>query len=161
MFHRATAVVCENGHVIARDPILESDGGPPQPKYCKVCGAAAITQCATCNTPISGAQKTLDDDPKIHAALRRKVYAPPAYCDACGTSFEWTARSLAAAEELADIIEGLDDNDRLILKNCFPDLIGDTPRAAAAAVQLARLCRKSGEVAIAGFREILVLAISI
>jgi hypothetical protein len=160
MFHRETAIVCENGHVIAYDPIPESDGGPPQPKFCKLCAAAAINQCANCQMPVSGAQKSPDDDPKIHAALRRKTYVPPAYCDFCGVPFEWTERRLVAAEELADIIEGLHNGERSLLKGCFPDLLGDTPRAAGAAVRLAQLCRKSGEVAITGFREILVGVIS-
>jgi hypothetical protein len=77
------------------------------------------------------------------------VYYPgdktaPAYCYSCGAPFPWTAKTLAAARELADELS-LTDDEKEVVKERLPDIAQDIPTAQASAYKLKRLLGKAQE----------------
>jgi hypothetical protein len=85
---------------------------------------------------------------------------PPAYCNACGVSYPWTAERIAAAKELADVISGLTAPDREQLKLAIDDLIGDTARTPIGIARFKNLLGKAEKGAKDLFKEILIGVIS-
>jgi hypothetical protein len=140
--------VCLNGHKITG--ILKS---APEfgKKYCSDCGAAAISQCPKCETEIRGINRTTFS---LHDV---KV---PAFCHECGKPYPWTEARLKAAQELAEETEGLDDEERQMLKASLDDLVRDTPSTPLAATRFKRLATKAGKGAADAFKEILIGVLS-
>ncbi len=143
------AQICITGHVV-------NDAARASPehnqKFCIRCGAETMEVCRGCNAPIRG---------RYHNVRVLMLTTPaPIFCHECGKPYPWTECRLRDADELADIVEGLEDAERNSLKSCFPDLIRDTPKATAAAVTMTKLCKKSGEVAVLGFKQIFVDVVS-
>ena len=50
-------------------------------------------------------------------------YTAPAFCYKCGDPFPWTAAALRAAEDLADEMDALSDDEKESLKKTLPDLV--------------------------------------
>lgn len=144
------AQVCRNGHVInsmARDyPNSNQD-------HCDGCGAATIVSCPSCNEGIRGHHH-------VPGIIRLSQYTAPAYCHKCGNPFPWTAAGLTAAEELADELEGLTEEERESLKKSLNDLICETPSTRVAEVRFKRIMKKAGRDGYDSMRSILTGIIS-
>src|SRR5688500_3176588 len=113
-----TAQICRNGHVITTysDPEFRKN-------FCTRCGAGTITQCEKCCTDIRGYYEV----PGVIDASPSR-FSPPSFCYNCGHPFPWTATRLQAAQELADELEELSDQERAMLKQSLDEIIRDTPR---------------------------------
>jgi hypothetical protein len=85
---------------------------------------------------------------------------PPAYCNACGVPYPWTAERIAAAKELADVISGLTAPEREQLKTAIDDLVGDTVRTPIGIAKFNGILGKAGKGAKDLFKEILIGVIS-
>lgn len=145
-----TAQICLNGHVVNT---MASSSPQFNQKHCEVCGAQTITACAVCNAPIRG---------YYHApgVIGLFEYDNPSYCYNCGEAYPWTVASLEAAAELADELEGLSLEERQQLKDSFPDLVRDTPKAIVAETRFKKLMKKAGSEAYDGMKSILINVVS-
>jgi hypothetical protein len=104
--------------------IRDEEQHPPTP-YCTKCGAPNIERCEHCNS----------------ALKERRAFERPSYCGDCGKPHPWTAIALATANEYADELEGLSNDDKMILKGTFIDLTVDSPRTALAASRFKRIVK--------------------
>lgn len=145
-----TAQVCLNGHVtnsMARTlPVSNQE-------HCNECGEKTIMACPECQTPVRGEYCA----PGVFAI---SDYTPPAFCHSCGKPLPWTQRRLDAARELADELEGLNEEEREKLKGSLDDLLRDTPKTPVAEARFKRLMKKAGQEAYNGMRAILVDVVS-
>ncbi len=143
-----TAQICTNGHMITSMFISS-----PQfrKNFCDKCGAATITNCQSCNSPIRGS---------YHGGSIFSSYTPPSFCSECGKPYPWTEATVKAAKELADELDKLSLEEREMLKKSIDDIIRDTPQTTVAATRFKKITAKAGKAAVDGFRDILVDVLS-
>lgn len=144
------AQICRNGHVITS---IVRDYPNRNQDHCDRCGAPTITSCPSCNADIRGYYHAPD-------ALNFRPYTAPAFCHKCGKPFPWTAAGLSAAEELADELEGLTEQERESLKKSLNDLIRETPNTRVAETRFKRLMKKVGKDGYESMRSILTDMVS-
>jgi hypothetical protein len=128
------AQVCLNGHVITdtyhRSPEFRQ-------KFCDKCGQPTIYQCPKCKTEIRG-----DYHVENLFVITTGEKTPPAFCFACGKPFPWVAAKIAAAQALADEVDGLTDAERITLKASIEQIAAETPMTDVAVVRLKKLIPK-------------------
>lgn len=147
-----TAQICLNGHVITQ----VSQSAPEfRQEFCERCGEPTITVCRKCNTAIRGLHHAGAGRPTVGGP-----YSPPGFCHDCGEPYPWTATALQAAQELADELDDLTDEERETLKNSLDDLVRDTPRTAVAATRFKKLVARAGPAVADALKEILVDVVS-
>jgi hypothetical protein len=128
-----TAVICEEGHVAS----IHVEQNPHQNKpFCPECGAKTITKCPSCSTPIPGYE--LD-------SMSLAPYKRPGFCVECGKSYPWTEKLLQSAADTADLVEGLNDAEKAMLKRSLEEIIRGTPSADTAAQKVKILAVKAGK----------------
>jgi hypothetical protein len=144
------AQICENGHVInsmARGyPNSNQD-------YCDKCGAPTLMACPSCQTAIRG-------DYHVPGVISFSDYRVPSFCYKCGEPFPWTAAALRAAEELAEELEGLTDDERESLKKSLNELVRETPNTRVAETRFKRIMKKVGKDGYESMRSILTDIVS-
>jgi hypothetical protein len=123
----AKYIYCLNGHNIATVKLTAES---PRP-FCTDCGKGVISACQNCQEPV---------DPTIK--MKR-----PAHCGGCGKPFPWTETAIQAANEYTDEIEELSPEDKVALKETFPDLATDTPRTPLAMKRFKRILSGAGSMA--------------
>jgi hypothetical protein len=106
--------VCLNGHKITSSLKSSPELGK---KYCSDCGAATVNKCPKCETEIQGSYRVPDI---VGAFVDAKVRA---CCHGCGAPYPWTGARLKAAQELTEETEGLDDQERQMVKASLDDLV--------------------------------------
>jgi hypothetical protein len=143
-----SAAVCLNGHSISSAIELNPQRITP---FCAKCGAKTVYVCSYCCAAIRGAY--------AHG-LPVAPYVPPRFCDQCGNAHVWTESALVAAEELADELDGLRNEEKELLKKSLDDIVRDTPQAQVGALRFKRLVGKAGGGSIELFKEILKGAVS-
>jgi hypothetical protein len=70
-------------------------------------------------------------------------YLRKSNCHNCGHPYPWIKSYLQSAEELADLLDGLDFDEIKQLKNTFPHLINETSRFQLETVKYHRLLDKT------------------
>jgi len=139
------AQICLNGHVInsssSRSPEFNE-------KFCSSCGKETITSCGKCNKSIRGYYHMSE----IIAVFD---YSKPAYCPECGNPYPWTITKMSVAEEVADELSALSADEKLMLKESFPDLINETPKTPLAEKRFKSLVKKAGTEAYNIFKVVL------
>jgi hypothetical protein len=138
-----TAQICLNGHVVNSTTI---DFPEFSKDFCTDCGQKTITQCPQCHTPIQG---------DLRGVFGGKLEAPR-FCHKCGEPYPWTAARITAARELANELDGLDKDDRMLLVASIEDIVRDSPKTTLAATRFRKIVAKGGKVAVDSFRDILV-----
>ena len=142
--------VCLNGHKITA--MLKSS--PEYGKqHCSDCGATTISNCQKCQAGIQGYHHV----PGVIGGSLTKVHA---FCHECGEPYPWTTARLGAAQELAEELEGLNEEEKETLKASLDDLVRDTPRTTLAATRFKRIVAKAGKGAADTFKDILIGVIS-
>jgi hypothetical protein len=140
------ALVCRNGHLV-----LGSIQQLPQctQPFCEDCGAPTIDCCQSCQWPIEGFGQ--------YAWMGNAgPYRPPKYCGQCGTAFPWTEAAIAAAKEYTDELAELNTEEKITLKETFPDLTIDSARTPVALSRFRKLLDKVGPAAGKGLVQIIV-----
>ena len=146
------AQICINGHVINSQSVHHPEHNK---EFCDKCGAATITNCQRCNSPISGYYHVPPT-----GTLNYTDLPLPSFCPNCGEPYPWTEAKLKAAQELADELDNLSLEERNLLKRSLDDIVRDTPETTIAATRFKRLVAKAGKPAAHAFREILVDVLS-
>ena len=137
------AQICQNGHVAN-----SSSQNLPEfnQKFCERCGSVTITNCPDCNSPIRGS----------YWGSMSGGYDVPSFCINCGQPFPWTKSKIQAAHELAQEIDNISDDDRIILQKSIDDLVKDSPSTSLAVTRFKKIMVKVGQTTAGMFREILV-----
>jgi hypothetical protein len=118
--------------------------------HCTDCGERTITQCESCGAEIRGRYRY-----NLSAS-----FAVPHFCRQCGEPYPWTEKSLAAATELADMVENLSAEERGQLKTDVGDLVKDSPRSAVAGARFKKLGAKAGKGTLDAFKSIMTDVLS-
>lgn len=170
-YHKA--LVCKNGHLISGNKSRISDQSI---QYCPQCGQSCIDACPTCGAPIHGDTygkrsvyalcRTGDiwDDSGIsyrNVPTECEDYEigrcdVPAYCHACGSPYPWTETLLDEASKIVDLIDELTAEQKEELKQCFPDLIAETPRSSRSSLVAAKLIRLSSSLAQGALQNLFI-----
>jgi hypothetical protein len=133
------AQICNNGHPITS--ILSMSPGDAK-NFCPTCGAKTITTCAKCEQPIRGSS----------TEVATFGYTVPKSCENCGEPYPWTAAKLQAADQLAGLLEELDEKEKRELRESIQELSSDTPKTPVAAAKikqmLGRLSKDAYQVAV-------------
>jgi len=74
--------------------------------------------------------------------------------------YPWTKLKLQAAHELAQEIENISDEDRIILQQSIDELVKDTPLSPLAITRFKKIMLKVGQTTAEVFREILIDVLS-
>ena len=109
------AAICKPGHVLTRDV---SEVSPS--KRCTSCGAAVLTACTSCGSPIQG-------DLVVPGVVAIGfAYDPPDFCHECGTPFPWVGRQ-GRIYELENLLDDelLDPADELAVREQLQALAGE------------------------------------
>ena len=144
--HYDVAQICLNGHVIndSTQEFPESNK-----KFCQRCGEKTVTECQNCRFPIRGDYKSTVVVIGVH-------YKAPAYCENCGSPYEWTARTKKAAEDLANEATGLSAQERGEIVESLDDLAHETPQSKSKALKVKQLLGKAGGTAGGMLRDLVV-----
>ena len=159
-----TAQICINGHTVNLMSVSRPEHNR---KFCDRCGAPTITKCQNCNVSINGFyHEGTADEFDIEGMIEEIVNPPPnithnyttvpSFCPDCGKPYPWTEAKLKAAQELTDLLEELEPEEREILKKSFDDIVRDTPQTKVAATQFKRLLLKVGKTMAEQLRELVV-----
>ena len=131
-----TQQVCQNGHQITSDLEYSPERASA---HCAECGAATLHQCPGCGANIRGYYH-------VSGVLSLVGTPIPKYCHSCGKPYPWMVAALEAAEELADELDGLSDEDREVLKGALADISKDGPRTELGATRIKKIYAKAGSV---------------
>ena len=128
------AQICMNGHMIN-----ESYKENPQrnQNFCDKCGEKTITKCENCGAEIRGRYKM----PGI-ADFRPKQEKVPKYCYNCGKMYPWTKSKLQALNEVIDLVDELEDDDKNELKEASELISIDTPRTQVGVLKIKKYTDK-------------------
>ena len=148
--HYDVAQICENGHVTNA---MASSSPASNQDHCDKCGAPTIMDCPSCKTAIRGFDMSgaLDFSSKYNA---------PAFCYNCGNPFPWTDAGLRAAQELADELDNLTNDERETLKKSLNELVRETPSTRVAETRFKTIMRKVGKEGYEGMRSLLTSIVS-
>lgn len=111
---------CVNGHSI---DYRAATSPQHNQNRCNRCGAETITACPQCPATIRGKYQV----PGIVSADGELI--PPTYCHNCGQPYPWTAQAIAAAKELADLVDGLSDAEIEQFRSSIDDLVQGGPES--------------------------------
>jgi hypothetical protein len=139
---RDTMQVCLNGHLIttrAQNHVWDRQ------EFCRKCGERTITQCEACEHPIPGYV-----DGSYAVDLDR-----PNFCEKCACAYPWTERAIRGAQQLADALDMLSEEERALLSGTIDDLVHENQQTAASAFQFKRLVAKAGHEVPAMMRDLL------
>lgn len=144
------AQICLNGHVINSSVKRFPEDNRP---FCDSCGMRTITKCQECKSEIPGYQY-------VPGIISVSPFRTPAFCSNCGAAYPWTESRLQVARELALELEGLAEEERLILEQNLDDIVTDSPRTTLAATKWKLVLSRAGKEAAGIFREVLTDVIS-
>lgn len=144
------AQICINGHLVNSSSRSMSQFNQ---KFCEKCGAETITQCPSCKLDIRGYYHS----PGFISLAEESI---PSFCHNCGKSYPWTESALDAAQELADELSELTDEEKDLLKKSLPDLIKETPKTKVAESRFKKIMSKAKKESVDAMRSILVDIIS-
>lgn len=138
--------ICRNGHWINT---RGRDYPSRNANFCQQCGADVIHECPSCGRPIRGQLVV----PNV--VIMTKVDLPK-FCWHCGAPYPWTESRLAAARELIDMANEMEDSDRVALKRAVADVLVDEPRTQVAAQRLRQFLKKVAPDIADALRQVLV-----
>jgi hypothetical protein len=144
------AQICLNGHTVnsmARSNVVANQ------KFCDTCGAATIITCQACGRSIRG---YYHDFGFRLGRVEFDDYVVPSFCHTCGKSYPWIQAKLGAAQELADELDGLSQDEKDVLKKSLDDIIKDTPRTELASLRFKKLAGKASREGAEGLKNILI-----
>ncbi|MGL5651236.1 MAG: DUF2321 domain-containing protein [Paraclostridium sp.] len=135
MDYQDTALICKNGHVI-NDSMNEYPNN--NEKFCTRCGAEAIHKCDKCNDNIRG---NYHYDEVVNFTSMEE---PPAYCHNCGNAYEWTRLKMEALNELIELDEELDQEQKETLKQSGLEISTENPKNKVAVLKIKSVLSKTG-----------------
>jgi len=152
IFTHEVAQICENGHLI--NDHAGSRQAYNQNACCK-CGKPTHTCCPDCRTYIPGCKHEVrqissstnpnDRQAKTYSVVtcQKEPYVVPLYCLNCGKPYPWTEATLNEIAEIIDMAEEgeLDEVDKAILKEKFPQILIDSTGSISAALRISKILK--------------------
>lgn len=132
--HYDTAQICRSGHVVTSYYERYPDH---RQAFCELCGSPTLTSCDNCKSAIRGSYV-------YHGPVVGGAYTLPKYCHSCGHPYPWTIAKLQATAGLIEELEGLDAEDRQVLKESLNDLICEGPKSELASLRVKKVIKKVG-----------------
>lgn len=127
------AQICLNGHVIA-----STAGSSPQfrKNRCDTCGEETIMTCKSCKTPIKGYYH-------VSGFIDFNMsYSRPRFCESCGKPFPWIETKIDVANQLIDLMDSLNEDEKLDFKDSISELVKETSKVPVAKVKVNRYLTK-------------------
>lgn len=146
------ALICNNGHILT--DCIATDQHLLEVKYCKECGTKIISGCPSCNTEILGCEKY-----QYEGFMPNSVntgysgYSLPKFCHHCGEPYPWMQAILKNLEEIIDMADELDEVDKSILKEKFPELLIESPEATAAALRISKTLKAASNTTVQALKS--------
>lgn len=127
------AQICLNGHVIA-----SIAGSSPQfrKNRCDTCGEETIMTCKSCKTPIKGYYHVLG------FIDFNMSYSRPRFCENCGKPFPWIETKIDVANQLIDLMDSINKDEKLDFKDSISELVKETSKVPIAKVKVNRYLTK-------------------
>jgi hypothetical protein len=135
--------ICLNGHVINGFSTTMPEFNQT---FCQECGEKTVTECCHCNKPIRGS---------LGGVVSTGEMPAPLFCVYCGKPFPWLARRLDAARLLAEELEDLSPEDRMLLGSSLDNLVRETPMTEVAIVRFKKVIRKLAKPTAEAFKSVL------
>ena len=139
------AQICMNGHVVTSMAVTSQDF---KKDFCKQCGAKTICNCVDCNKPIKGHYH-------VSGVIGGYSYDPPRFCDSCGSPFPWIKVKIEAANELVELIESLNNDEKKDFQSAIYELIRETAKVPVAKVKLKKYLVKVDSDISDGIKDVL------
>lgn len=130
-----TALICKNGHLI-NDSMHKYPND--NEKYCTRCGAETISRCCKCNAEIKGRYHY---EGLVDFSAMEKI---PEYCHNCGNPYEWTRMKIEALNELIELDEELNQEQKEILKQSGIEISTENAKNKVAVLKIKSILSKAG-----------------
>ena len=156
------AAICESGHVLSCRLSSQSQIVPP---FCASCAAAILIQCKSCNAKIQGSRCLEETGQRLANFMegtyrsyttrnyQDELFTAPAYCPSCGKPYPWTESTIKEFDEIIDMTDELNDDERAILKESFPTLLVDQPGNSVASMRIAKILISAKEPTIQALKS--------
>ena len=150
-----TAQICKAGHLANLYKNLHSECNI---KHCLLCPEEVISECPHCHERIRGGyfsctvysetayvgDPIFPDEQRLSTTHYKELTKPeeyqiPAYCHHCGQPYPWTESLLQEADAIIDSFDELEEEQRKLLKDRFPDLLAETPHSMSSALSFSKL----------------------
>lgn len=129
------ALICENGHIV-------NDSVKTYPEdnseFCQECGAKNISNCPSCGKLIDGKRHTED-------CIAFDSIELPKYCKHCGQAYPWTKAKIEAVEEIVDLMDELNEDEKQQLKETTAMIATDNPKTTVGVLKIKKYLGKVGE----------------
>lgn len=146
----SVAQICMNGHEITS---MYDETPELRAKFCEKCGESTTTECAKCSSKIRGYYN-------VPGVFSLETYKVPNYCHGCGEPYPWTQKLLSNAIDLVELDEGLNKEEKEIIKNAFPDLIFESSNTPVAIARYKKYMEKAQSYIKNGVRQIFIDVVS-
>jgi hypothetical protein len=141
------AQVCERGHMVNSNARRSPEHNE---RHCSRCGAATITVCPSCSTPIRG-------DYHVEGAVFLGGPLPtPPFCHECGQPYPWTMEGMETAKRLVQELDGLKGPEKDALTKSLEDIVRDTPGTKLAVLQVKKFLLRAKGPAASALRDVLL-----
>lgn len=163
----STALICEGGHILCTNLEKYPEQNIP---YCPKCHEPCISKCPHCGAPIHGDFMGIayphstylnargyvpSEYPEKRVLCIQPINEPPAFCYNCSSPYPWTKQLLEEAEKIVDLMDDLTEEQKNILKGCFPDLITDTIKTTTSALTVEKILRSVSRIPVTALQNIL------
>ena len=128
------AQICINGHLINSSSTKYPGCNK---KYCSDCSAEVIDKCPECKFPLQG---EIHDD-GLFLPMNIGI---PKYCPNCGKPYPWTKAKLDALNEMIDLVDELNYDEKNELKKSGELISTDNPRSQIAVYKIKKYMNKVG-----------------
>ncbi|MPM34912.1 hypothetical protein SDC9_81502 [bioreactor metagenome] len=146
-----TAQICKGKHLINKHANSHPESNL---KRCSKCGQETYTACPICSEPIRGCKHTDFEkftsgnmitgsiNTRIFTHCQSEPYEIPLYCQ-CGSPYPWTEAMLNEFDEIIDMADELNDDEKIILKEKFPQLLIDSTGTTSAALRISKILKSA------------------
>ena len=149
-----TALICVKGHVLTS--CLRDNQHFLQITYCEKCGSEIISACPSCHQEILGCEEFEYESwvyKQVEAYYDENKFSLPAYCHYCGKPYPWTEFTIQTFEEIIDMSDELDEVDKTILKEKFPQILTNSPGTSAAALRISKTLKTASNITVQALRS--------
>lgn len=136
------ALICINGHILTS--CLSENRHLEPLNHCRKCGGGIVSRCSNCEVDILGCEyheyeswATHNTDTYYHESS----FELPAYCHNCSNPYPWTEAALKEISEIIALSDELDDVEKAILREMFPNDLIDGSSTVSSALRIAKILK--------------------
>ena len=146
------ALICNKGHILT--DCIATNQHLLEVNYCKECGSIVISACPSCGAEILGCEQYQYKEWIDHGVETYYTgYTLPKFCHCCGEPYPWMQTILQNLEEIIDMDDELDEVDKTILKEKFPELMIESPGTTAAALRISKTLKAATNITVQALKS--------